>query len=787
MFAGQSLSAQQSVLKGKVKDNRAEVPYVKVEIKNIDNLNDQQYIQSDSLGYYRLPVRQNSRYTVKFSHPGYNDYTSDTINISSVQKEYVLDIFLEEKSRMVQEIVITGKKKILEADKGKLTFNVENSALTTGQTALDMLKKLPGVTVGQNEEIIFRGVSAVSVMIDGKMTYLSGSQLANYLKGMSAEDIKKIELITAPSAEFDAAGNAGIINIISKRSLKKGYAVDLRSSVSYGRLWMTNQNLSASLRTERLSLYGSFDYNTPHSYRQNKTLNTINDKGNLLQLDKDSEVRYKIKYYTWRAGTEWQFLPKHKIGVAYHGYLDDFKSSNSTILNRINKMGKLHSYLHSDNNIHEPYHYNSVLFNYQFDVDSLGKKITADASHTSYRNFSDGLMATGNYSPDGSFQQKSQQKSHQPGFIKITSVKADADLPFKKFNFKTGIKYVEIENDNQFRFDSLQAGNFVKIEAMSNHFKYREQIAAAYVSGSRVFGKTTLDAGLRLEQTHAYGYTVKQDITNRWKYITLFPSISISQFLNESNKLNVSFSRRINRPSYADLNPVRWYSDPYFYYSGNPGIVPELAWISSLSYSLKSKYIFSASYNQSVNYINRRLIIDDNGVSIKSQSDNFGKRHRFDFTASVPFKPFPFWEIQLFSELSHTSYPISQSQGDQIKKLWALSASLQQDLSLSSDFSINLAAYFYSSELRGIYITKPTGSIDLGIKKYFMDKKLVAQLSVNDVFNTNRYRARSLSDITDYRYNDKPYSRIIGLSFKYHFGGEMMKSSSKKTEEQERL
>ncbi|GAL82433.1 TonB-dependent receptor [Algibacter lectus] len=202
-----------------------------------------------------------------------------------------------------------------------------------------MLKKLPGISVGQNDNILFRGASGINVMIDGKMTYLSGSQLANLLKGMSAEDINKIELITSPTAEFDAAGNTGIINIIPIKNIKKGYAVDLRTAVSKGKYWMTNENISASLRTKKINLYGSFDYNTPHRFTQNNSGNTINEEENTFQLNRENEKTFKIKYYTWRLGTEWQFSPKHNIGISYHGYIDDFKGFNNSTVNKVDNSG----------------------------------------------------------------------------------------------------------------------------------------------------------------------------------------------------------------------------------------------------------------------------------------------------------------------------------------------------------------------------------------------------------------------------------------------------------------
>jgi len=767
--------AQEIEIKGRITDkgNNA-LPWANIQLKGTGK-----GTSSDGQGNYSIKVPKESILMFSF------------INMLPVEhrvtESTVLNISLSETINSLDEVVINFKKPVIEADKGKVVFNVANNASNNGITAFDLLKRIPGVSIGQNDEILFRGAAGINVMIEGKMTYLSGGQLANYLKGMSAEDLSKIELITTPPAELDAAGNSGIINIIPKRALRQGYAVDIRSSVSKGKFWMNNQNIASSFRAGTWSVNGMFDFKTPHTYTRNKSGNTINDNGTILQLERQNEMSKKIKYYTWRFGADWQFLPKHKIGINYHGYLDDYRSYNNARLNRLNGMGALHSFMHSDNEITEPYHYDALNLNYRYDIDSLGKKITVEVNHTSYRNFSDGLMTTLNYSADGNFINENLLKSHQPGFVKIKSVQTDADLPYKELSLKAGLKYAEVENDNQYRFDTLRAGSFEEVETMSNHFKYRERIAAAYLSGTKTFGRTSVEAGLRLEHTNADGYTVKQDISNRWEYTKLFPSLSVEQVINDDNKMNLSVSRRINRPSYTELNPVRWYSDQYFYYSGNPNLVPELAWVYNLTYSLKRKYIFSAAYNRSLNYINRKLVIDDNGTTIKSQSANFGTRNRFDFTVSAPVQLFPFWDAQLFCDVSYTSYPISQLSDDKQLSQWSGMFSLQQSISLPKGFKINLSGYYSTAELLGIYLTRPAGWIDFGIKKSFLNNKLEAQFSINDVLNTNRYWAKSQTDVTNYYYRDKPYSRIFGLSFQYHFGGELIKSSNKKTEEQERL
>lgn len=775
--------AQQFSISGKVKSKLENIPFATVILHKPTDTSFKINAWTDTTGAYHFNKLAQATYRITVNALGYKRFESADVFLNGNQN---LEIELQTDQTQLKEVNVNAKRKLVETNKGKLIFNVQNSALTSGQTALDMLKKVPGVMLGQNDEIIFRGSSGVNVMMNGRMAYLSGAQLVNLLKGLSAEDISKIELIPTPTAELDAAGNAGIINIVSKKNQNLGYAIDLRSGISKAKNWMTNQNVSASLNTKTLRLYGTFDFNTPQTFSDNRSNNSFNNNGQLGRLERKSDYLFKSKYYTKRLEADWKFSPKHQVGIIYHSYLDDWSGDKNSFVDQFDSQNVLQSRIVTNNTLVEPYHYDSGTFNYAFTIDSMGKKITTETNYTSYKNFSDGLMTTDIYGPQGDFLNQHLLKQYQPGFVKIISTKADVELPFKKITIKSGIKYAEVSNDNEFRFDSLQAGRFVKVDDLSNHFNYKERIAAVYSSASKKMAKTNIEVGLRLEHTNADGYTVKQDVSNVWQYTKLFPSLAIEQTINQNNKINFSLSRRINRPSYTDLNPVKWYNDKYFYYSGNPNLQPEIAWVYSLTYAFKDEFIFSAEYNQGVNFINRRLSLDDNGA-IRSMSDNFGKRRRLDFTASVPLHPFKFWDIQMFADLSHSAYPISMRTGEKQFKLWSLTATMQQDFTLPRNFKINVAGYYYSAEALGIYQSRPTGSIDFGIKKSMLTKRLNMLLSVRDIFNTDRYIAASQTDIVDYRYNDKRFTRIFGFSLSYHFGGELKKSRARKTEEQERL
>ena len=742
---------------------------------------------SDSSGRFRFENLLKGRYLLTASHVGYTSMTSDTITVEPPESSYSYHFGLAEDNSMLKEVVVKKNKQPIEIDKGRIVYNVQNDATAPGLTAFDVLKKLPGVTIDQNESIILRGSSGVNILVDGKMTYLSGTQLTNYLKGISAEDINKIELNLTPSAEYEAAGNAGIINIIPKKNVQKGYAVDIRSGLTTGHYRMAGENISVSHRSEKLSLYGAFDFKMPRSLWKGNSGNTIRDNIQSIKLSRQSESADEPLYYSWRLGAEWQPLPKHRISIDYNGYFDDWKATNSSTVESTGMNGSLLSSIRSSNRLIEPYHCDAFNLNYRFDIDSAGKKITEETHYVAYRNYSDAVMATDGDDANGDFTGRNVLRSHQPGFISIRSAKVDAELPLKKVAVKAGLKYAEVANDNRYRFDSLYNGNYVEVENMSNHFRYKERIAAAYISVSKKLNKTSMDAGLRLEYTKADGHTVKQDVNNQWEYTRLFPTFSLEQEITAGDKLSFSVSRRINRPSYSQLNPVRWYTDQYFYYAGNPGLLPEMAWVSSVGYTLKQKYVLTLSYGHSSHYINRKLIIDNNGISIKSLAANLGNMHRLDIIASVPLKLFSFWELQFMPDISYMSYPIAQFSGEKILSKWFAAIFLQQQFKFPAGIKMDVSTQYYSAALRGIYITRANFYTDIGLKKSVLKNKLDLQLTCSDIFNTTRYGGVSQSSVTDYYYNDKSDTRRIGITLHYHIGSDVIKGSSKKTDEQERL
>jgi hypothetical protein len=788
LFSFHESYAQIYSIEGFVKENESNIlPHVNISLHDLKDANSPILKTfSDNLGYYRFDRLEEGSYVIIADNLGYKKALSDTILLDPSHPKISRDFLMKSLSKTLDEVIILKKRPAIEADKGKLIFNVSNNAANSGISAFDLLKKIPGVSIGQNDNILLKGTSGVNIMIDGKMSYMSGNQLGIYLKGISADDISKVELITNPSAAFDASGNAGLINIVTKTNKKKGYALSVRSSLSKGAFWMNNQNISGSINEKKWSAYASLDYNTPHRSKNSSSGNHILENGEFIDLERSNSVPFHIYYYTWKIGGDWQFATKHKLGVHYHGYFDDFSGTKTSDIIKRNNNGDLLSKVYSTYELTEPYHYDGFNVDYLYQIDSTGK-ITADARYITYQNYSDALMVGNHYGVDDNLFYTNNIQIHQPGFIKIKSIQTDADLPFSTFNLKAGLKFAEISNDNNFHSEELTDGLYVGIPDMTDHFKYKERIGAAYVSASKSLGSNSFDFGLRLEYTKAEINLANRQLNKKYGYTKLFPNFSASHQFANNNKLNVAISKRINRPAYSELNPVRWYNDEYFYYFGNPELVPETAWLFSTSYVIANKYIFTSEYSKRNNYISNNLSYDPNGVTIRSQSTNFKHFDRLDFTIAAPLKFLDNWDIQFLGGINYTIYPILESGHEKNLKQWATLFSIQQQVKFLKHYSADISFKYTSQELYGVYLTNNIFFMDFGIKRSFLKSKLDAVLSINDVFNTYREKGISKSSLTDYHYNDKPDSRRVGITLRYNFGGDLVSSSKKKTEEQERL
>ncbi|MEP6711729.1 MAG: outer membrane beta-barrel protein [Ferruginibacter sp.] len=753
--------------------------------KSEDSLNKKKTISS-STGSFAIEDIKPGRYYLRASSIGYHTYQSSLIYLDEKTENITLpDIVLQPQSKELKEVLVTSKKNTFEISNGKLIYNVDQSVAATGSSAFELLQRTPGVSVTQDENIMLNGSATVNVMMDGKMTYLSGQQLSNMLKGMSSENISRIEIINTPTAQYDASGNAGIINIVTKKSNKQGYAADINAALGAGYYLLNRESITSNIKTRKLNIFGNLGYDYRHSLTT-KTSTQIIGNNNDFIVDRETQDIRKSYYYFYKAGIDLYVDKKQEVGFSFSGSIDDWSRIGSGPSYLKNSSYQVNSVIQNNQNLKEPYYNNIFNLNYKFSLDTMGKKISADADYIIYRNNSDGYIANQEFKTSGASLQPYQQLNfHQPSNINIRSLKTDLELPYKQVKLLAGIKFSDVTIDNNFRYDSLLNNSFEYAPSLSDHFVYKEQIAAAYISASKKWQSTSINLGLRVEHTLSNGNSISLGNDDKRKYTNLFPSISFNQALNAKSKLDLSISRRINRPAYSNLNPVRYFSDKYSYYQGNPNLKPEKAWLASISYTLGDKYIATFTFNTSNNFISQNARMDNN--ILISSNTNFSNRKRFDLLLTAPFIINSAWNINSTVDLNYENYPLLQLSGFAKAKKLSVNIRINQTISFPYDIGFELMAQYNSPQLNGIYSSKRYFSATCGVKKPLIKKRLDAKFSCSDLFHTANYWGYSITNTINNNYKYVSDSRRLYIIFTYHIGGQLTTNKTHQLDEQNRL
>lgn len=530
-------------------------------------------------------------------------------------------------------------------------------------------------------------------------------------------------------------------------------------------------------------------YNYNHSNLVRTSFRTISTYGKLVSYDRHSVDPAIAKNQSYKAGADFYLNKTTTFGFLYNGTNNNWSRNGGGPTYLRNAAGSIDSIALNKNITIEPAFSNTYNINFATQLDTAGAQLSADADYATYHNNSTGTLDNGMYSPTGLPLQPYQSLAfQQPSNITIRSVKTDLVWPFKSSTFKSGAKYAHVRTDNNFRYDSLLNGAYVYSSLLSNHFIYDEKVAAAYLSFNTTLKKmVSIEVGARLEHTTSRGNLINRNAITDRKYINLFPYFSITKTLRGENSLNLSVTRRINRPVYANLNPSRYFFDKYSYTEGNPFLKPELSWNSGLSYTLKQNYVATLTFSHTKNAMLSFASQDSASGIFTLTSRNFSFKDAADLLLVVPFRPARFWSVQTTIDLIYVSYSLAS--GKQMFRPHKLNidAQIAQTFSLAKGFSAELTSFYTSPSLGGIYILKTYFQTDAGMRKSFFKAKLDAVLSCKDIFRTNRYWAYSVYGPTSIRYDHRPDSRRVNLALTYRIGGKLLVGKDRILEEQQRL
>jgi len=779
--------AQQATISGKVvdeQDNPLDLATV-----NLLQATDSALVKTvfpDEQGHFIFLGIQQGRYIVSAVLVGYEDAVSGIVEIAGRDVTKRLDaLVLRDGNRMLGEVAVNAPQRpLVERKPDMLVVNVENSTLAAGNTAMDILERSPGVTVDKDGNISLMGKQGVTVTIDGKQTYLSSEQLANFLRNTDGNTIKSIELITNPSSKYDASGTAGMINIVLKKNRMAGTNGTLTLGTGYGVGHKANTSLNLNHKVGRINTFGTY------SYMNNRGGNDIDIFRSIVQGTDNTDFQQYTNFnrrnrsHSYRAGVDYNTSDRNVVGVLFSGYAsgNDNNNSSNTLIGRT--VFSPDSSLTTSSIFDGSYTSFAVNVNNQFTIDTNGRKLVADVDISRFSNHNAANYNNTFYLPSGELKDDPLlSRSDMPTIIDIRVAKVDYTHPFGKgHKIETGLKYSNVASDNDMRFENQVSGNWQNDAGRTNHFLYEEQVAAAYVNYSTQLGKWGIQAGMRSEYTVSDGNSITMANRIQRDYVDFFPSVFINYNISDNHQTGISYSKRINRPNYGNLNPFQYFLDQYTSEQGNPYLKPEYTHAFDLSYTLMQQYHLSAGYSRTNDVIAESMNQDVETKQTWVTRDNLAKQQIWYANLNVPVKIAKWWNTNTNLNSFYMGFegPLNGQLLKQGQFAWRVRSNHTFNIlsTLTAEASVN----YQSSLVYSVYRIGDQWSVDAGLNKSFYNKKANLKLSVSDIFDTRIQDVRTRFGGLHTVINQKNETRVARLTFTYNFGN--MKNGARRTDTQ---
>lgn len=732
--------------------------------------------QTDSKGNFSFMQVAPGAYYIKCSMIGYAPNSSSSINYKGGPVE--LNIVLSPVAKKLEAVVVKSNQPQLEQQTDRLVINLQKMN-TTGDNALDVLKKAPGIKLDKDDNIMLRGNGGVNVLINGKLTYMGQGELSSYLKTLPASAISKIELIANPPGNYDAEGTAGIINILMKRNRAPGYAVTATANAGAGRYGKWDGGLQFHYHQGELSLYSNLNQSYSNSYN----LLTLNRQiGN--EVYRQENYWHPINHTTsYMAGADYAVSKKSTVGFLFKGYHSPQNALVNSHSVTLNKEGQETASVTGWSTQKTGKNIYNLNLNYTLALDSAGQKLSVDADYVknngrendSYVNtyFDEAGMMTG----DPVYLQ-----NNNPVGYTIKAVKGDYSYPFlKTWQIEAGWKSSWVNNDNNARFDSLQSAGWKADSLRSNHFLYRENINSAYLTMSNSFGNHwKVKASLRAEDTYSTGHSLTLQQLVKRHYLQFFPGVFITYIPQDNHQLTASFSRRITRPNYSSLNPFIHYTDPYTALEGNPYLQPSLSSSFLLGYSYKNFQVLSLSYLIVHDAVTGVLYQNDQTKESINRYENVGVTRNITASSSGSFDVRPWWNMNAEVEAAYDRInTVVQGQPYQTHKI-SWSFNITESLSLPHHFRLQVSGQYYSPSVMGLAHTLSASQVDIGLNKTILNKKATVSFKIRDLYFGSRYRSVLQYNNVNTTWQNEWESRRVYVGFVYTFGNVNIKAKERK-------
>lgn len=726
-------------------------------------------------------------YLVSATSIGYQKTSSAVFEVTGVQRSIIVPVItMLSGSRSLQGVTVLSSKPLIERKADRMVMNIENSVLAAGNSAMEVLERAPGVTIDKDDNISLKGKQGVTVMINDKLTYMSSAQLATMLKSTDASTIQSIEIITNPSAKYDASGNSGIINIKLKKNKQTGTNGNLSMGVVQGKRFRDNTSLSLNHKQGNLNLFATLSRGDVGRLNDINIDRRVDSATTSTYFKQHTLLRSTTHYNNYRLGADYNTSSKNTLGFVINGdYTNEYNDPNESVT-RIGRTADANdSYQTTSTYIKQTYRNFAANINDKLQLDTNGQELSVDLDYSKFRNGSNAKYDTYFYLPNGMPAAMGPMfiRNQTPSIINIYTQKADYTLPItKSLKFETGVKFSSVKTDNDLQAQINQGSTFINDTSRTNRFVYDEKVSAAYVNLSKTFKNTSVQAGLRAERTASNGDLVtKSQVVSR-TYLDFFPSLFITQTLSPKHDIGFNYSRRIDRPGYDQLNPFRFYLDQYTYEQGNPFLKPQYTNSFEFSYTYNKTINVTLGYSRTTD-VSTEIILTDTITKATYQTQlNLNTLNAYNININSPYTINTWWSGNVDFTGFYQQYKSAALLGANLNsgKATFIVRSTQTFI-VAKGYKAELSGNYQSPLAFGIFNIDKQYSVDAGISHSFYNKKMNLKLAINDIFNTRRNIVTSRYQSVNLDVRQKNDTRLGRLTFTYNFGNSKIKARQHQT------
>ena len=704
--------------------------------------------------------------------PGFSPVFEINPATSSVQLK-IIELVPVSKSMSV--ITVTARKPFIEQKIDRMVVNVDASPTNVGSSALEVLEKSPGITVDKDGNISLKGKQGVLVLVDGRPTQLGGTDLANLLRSMNANQLDQVEIMTNPPAKYDAAGNAGIINLKTKKNKQVGYSGSFNASYGQGNLPKLNDGFNFNYRQEKWNLFT----NLSHGFRQRnnhlnieRTFSDVNTKEKTSFFDQQASMKNSGSSYNGKIGADYFAGKNTTVGVVLSGFTNPSSFRNRNVTDIYNNQNVLTSQTKALSLQDENFKNFSTNLNLRQVLDTTGTELTADLDYVVYKGNNNQSLSNYYFDASGVTNKKADTLyGYLPQDINIYSGRFDYSKPLKGgARFEAGVKTSLVRTDNNAVYDTVSNGAVIRDMNRSNHFLYEENINAAYVNMSGPLGKkVNAQLGLRVENTNAKGNQVTNKETFDRQYTQLFPTMFLQYTANDKNTWGLNYGRRIRRPNYESLNPFIEYLDRYTYQQGNPNLKPQFSHNIELSHTYKNFLTTTLNYTQTNDIIQQVLEQNEAKNETFVRQANIAKQRQFGIAISANKAINSWWTNSMYVNVFNNRFEGLINNTEVTVDATTLVLNGSQQFKLNKTLTAEVSGWYRTAAVEGVFQAKSMGALNLGFSQNILKDKATIRLTARDILYTQGFRAISKYGNVDVNINEKNDSRVVTLGFTYRF------------------